>query len=83
MELKEIINQINLIIVELFENESIVVKEDTKASDIEEWDSLTHIRVITAIEKHFKIRFEMNELLTFNNVGDLGRDILAKVHVNS
>ena len=80
MELNEIIEQINEIIIELFDNESIVLKEETKASDIEEWDSLNHIRVITAIEKHFKVRFEMNELLTFNNIGDLCRYILIKIH---
>ena len=79
MVLNEIIEQINEIIIELFDNESIVLKEETKASDIEEWDSLNHIRVITAIEKHFKVRFEMNELLTFNNIGDLSRYILIKI----
>jgi acyl carrier protein len=75
----EIIEQINTIIVELFDNDSIVIQEDTKASDIEEWDSLTHIRVITAIEKHFNIRFDLNELLTFNNIGELSMDILKKM----
>ena len=79
MELVEIIQQINMIIVELFDNDSIVIHEETKASDIEEWDSLTHIRVITAIEKHFNIRFELNELLTFNNIGELSHDILKKI----
>lgn len=79
MELAEVIRQINEIIVELFDNDSIIINEKTKVSDIEEWDSLTHIRVITAIEKHFKIRFDMNELLTFNNISDLSKDILNKV----
>lgn len=79
MELVRIIQQINMIIVELFDNDSIVIHEETKASDIEEWDSLTHIRVITAIEKHFNIRFELNELLTFNNIGELSHDILEKI----
>jgi acyl carrier protein len=78
MELKEIIEQINIIIVELFDNKTIVIQEETQASDIEDWDSLTHISVITAIEKHFNIRFDLNELLTFNNIGDLCRYILKK-----
>ena len=79
MELKEIIEQVNKIIVELFEEESIVLQEETKASDIEEWDSLTHIKVITAIERHFKIRFDMNELLTFNNIGELCKYIRIRI----
>ena len=79
MEQVEIIKQINEIIVELFDNDSIIINEKTKVSDIEEWDSLTHIRVITAIEKHFNIRFDMNELLTFNNISDLSKDIFNKV----
>jgi acyl carrier protein len=79
MELNEIIRIVNNIFIELFDDKSIVLFEHSDTSDIESWDSLNHIQVITAVEKYFKIRFELNELLNFQNVGDLCRGVQAKL----
>jgi acyl carrier protein len=80
MELNDIIKQVNTIFIDLFEDESIILDERSDTSTIEAWDSLNHIQVITAIEKHFKIRFELNDLLNFQNIGDLGRGIQSKLN---
>jgi acyl carrier protein len=80
MELNTILKQINVIFVELFDDENIVLNEQSDTSNIEAWDSLNHIQVITAIEKHFKIRFELNELLNFQNIGDLSRGVQSKLN---
>jgi acyl carrier protein len=79
MEQDELIKQVNKIFIDIFEDESIVLNEHTTTSDIEAWDSLNHIQMITAVEKHYKIRFELNELLNFKNVGDLCRGIQGKI----
>lgn len=79
MELDEIIKQVNIIFIDLFEDESIVLNEYSDTSNIEAWDSLNHIQVITAIEKKFKIRFELNDLLNFQNIGDLCRGVQSKL----
>ncbi|MFA5973149.1 MAG: acyl carrier protein [Lentimicrobiaceae bacterium] len=79
MELNAIIKQVNKIFIELFEDESIVLSEKSDTSEVEAWDSLNHIQVITAVEKYFKIRFELNELLNFQNIGDLCRGVQAKL----
>ncbi len=79
MELNEILKQINNIFIELFEDESIVLTERSDTSEIEAWDSLNHIQVITAIEKHFKIRFELNDLLNFQNIGDLCNGVQSRL----
>lgn len=79
MELDEIIKQVNIIFIDLFEDESIVLNEHSDTSNIEAWDSLNHIQVITAIEKKFKIRFELNDLLNFQNIGDLCRGVQSKL----
>lgn len=71
MEQDEIIRQLNEIFIDIFEEESITINKNTTSSDIESWDSLSHIQMITAVEKHFKIHFELNELLNFKTVGDL------------
>lgn len=78
MELDELIKEVNKIFIDIFEDESIVLNEHTTTSDIEAWDSLNHIQMITAVEKHYKIRFELNDLLNFKNVGDLCRGIQGK-----
>ena len=79
MELHEILKQINSIFVELFDDKNIVLNEQSDASNIGAWDSLNHIQVITAVEKRFKVRFDLNDLLNFQNIGDLCRGVQAKL----
>jgi acyl carrier protein len=71
MERPEILNQINQIFIDTLDNDSVLILESTTASDVEEWDSLTHIQLVVAIEKHFKIRFTSMEIQSWNNVGEM------------
>ena len=78
MERSQIIEEVQEIFREVLDNEDIVLANETTADDIEEWDSLTHIQLIVAIEKHFKIRFTSREILSWQNVGQLIDSIAAK-----
>ena len=78
MDQDSILKEVNAIFIYVVEDQSIVLKEKTTTEDVAAWDSLNHIQLITAIEKHFKIRFELNELLNFTNVGDLCNGIQNK-----
>jgi acyl carrier protein len=78
MEQDTILKELNKIFIKVFEDDSIQLNENTTTDDIEAWDSLNHIQMITAVEKHYKIRFNLNELLNFKNVGDLCRSIREK-----
>ncbi len=71
MDRKELLKQINTIFIDTLDNEEVIIEEETTASDIEEWDSLTHIQLVVAIEKHFKIRFNSKEIQSWNNVGEM------------
>jgi acyl carrier protein len=71
MEKSEILVKINQVFHEEFDDNTLVITEKTEASDIEDWDSLTHVHLITKIEKVFNTRFELDEILNFSNVGDM------------
>jgi acyl carrier protein len=83
MELTLLINEVNEIFITLLEDNSIVLNEQTTNEDVELWDSLNHIQIITAIEKKYNILFEMNELLNFSNIGDMCRCILQKTNTTT
>jgi acyl carrier protein len=71
MDRNEILQELNTIVRKVFENPSIIVTETTTANDIDEWDSLNHATLISAIEKHFSIKFKLTELMGFKNVGKI------------
>lgn len=71
MEKSQILDEVQAIFRDVLDNEKIVLANETTADDIEEWDSLTHIQLIVAIEKHFKIRFTSREILSWQNVGEM------------
>jgi acyl carrier protein len=64
---------------EYFEDDSIVLSEETTADDIEGWDSLSHALLMATVENEFKIEFTQKELMTFRNVGDLKKAIEKKL----
>ena len=79
MDFSEILKQVNDIFIDVLDEEKIVLSGTTKASDVEEWDSLTHIQLIVAIEKHFKIHFNSAEIRNWNNVGELCNTINNRI----
>lgn len=79
MDKNEILSQVQDIFHDILDNESIVLTDETTANDVDDWDSLTHIQLVVAIEKHFKIKFKSMEILSWKNVGEMIVDIHAKV----
>jgi acyl carrier protein len=56
---------------ELFDDDNIVLTDETSARDIAGWDSLANVKLIVRVEKAFKIRFGTGEVVGLNNVGEL------------
>lgn len=78
MERNQILAEVQEIFRDVLDNEEIELQDATTADDVEEWDSLTHIQLIVAIEKHFKIKFTSKEILSWQNVGQMIDCIAAK-----
>jgi acyl carrier protein len=55
----------------VFDDDSIVLTPETTADDIDGWDSLSHMNLISAVELAFKVRFALGELQKLKNVGML------------
>ena len=79
MELNQILKEVNDIFIDVLDDDSIKLNEQTTAKDIDEWDSLNHIQLVVAIDKHFKLRFKTSEINGFNNVGEMCQGIQAKL----
>ncbi len=79
MERNEIFKKLNEIFNDVLDLEDIELEEKTCADDIEEWDSLSHIQLIVAIEKELGIKFTSHEIMKWNNVGEMVDTILEKI----
>lgn len=79
MNNKEILNQVQRIFRDELDDESIILTVETTAEDVDDWDSLTHIVLVVAIEKHFKIRFASNEILSWKNISEMITCIIKRM----
>ncbi len=62
---------LNDIFRQVFDDPTIVIKRETTADDIDEWDSLSHINLVIAVETKFNIKFALGELQALKNVGEM------------
>ncbi|KMQ63685.1 acyl carrier protein [Chryseobacterium sp. BLS98] len=79
MNKNEILSKLSEIFREELDNEEINLTEETTANDVEEWDSLSHIQLIVAVEKAFGIRFTSSEIQSWNNVGEMADSVASKL----
>ena len=63
--------QLKNVILRTLQLNEFDLRDETRAYQVPGWDSLSHIVVITAIEKEYRIRFKLPEILRLNNIGDL------------
>ena len=75
----EIYVKLTNIFRENFDDDSIKINDNTTAKDIEDWDSLEQINLISRIEKVFNIKFDIKETLTLHNVGEMVSLISTKL----
>ena len=76
---EKIISQLQELFRDIFDDYILIIDRKTCADNIEDWDSLAQINLVVAIEKEFKIKFSLDDLITLNDVGDMVELIARKI----
>ncbi|MFA4853497.1 MAG: acyl carrier protein [Bacteroidales bacterium] len=71
--------QLNAVFCRVFDDNDIKITPEMTANDIDEWDSLSHVNLVVAIEKYFKIRFKSSEIMRWKNIGQMYDSIKEKL----
>ena len=79
MNRNDIIKKLSTIFCDVFDDNTIAINENTTASDIEAWDSLTHITLISDVEDALNMKFKMKEVVGMKNVGEMADIILSRL----
>ena len=79
MSREEVLKRVNDIFRDVFDDKNLQITDETTANDIEDWDSLTHITLIATIEEELGVKFEMVDIVKFENVGDMVNAICEKL----
>ena len=79
MKRSEILAKVQEVFREELELDDLVLTDETTADDVEEWDSLSHVQLVAAMEEAFGIEFKSREILSWENIGDLIDSIEKKV----
>ena len=78
MNTQMFLNELSLIFQEILKRDNIVLASETTAQDVEGWNSLTNMLLISRIEKDFNVHFTSRDIVRFKNVGDICNAILTK-----
>ena len=81
MERQEIFEKLNEVFEDVLDlEETPNMSDETSANDIEEWDSLSHVQLVVAVEKAFKVKFTSAEIMKWQNVGQMVDSIDEKLN---
>ena len=70
MNREEIVNKLQEIFRKVFKEPNLMIAEEMTAEDVEAWDSLSHVQMISETEKAFGIKFKIREIRRLKNVGE-------------
>jgi acyl carrier protein len=75
----EVFERLTEVFQDVFDDDSIEIQDGTTANDIDDWDSLMHINLVSEVEDEFGIRFAMKDVTKMKNVGEMVDKILEMV----
>ena len=79
MSRDDVFVKLNEVFRDVFDDESITVTDTTTADDIEDWDSLEHINLLAAVEQEFSMKFNMGQVVSMKNVGEMADIIISQI----
>jgi len=79
---EEILKGVQDVFIDVLEDDNIVLNYNTTADDIMGWDSLNHVVIIVEIEKKFNLKFKLEEIQSFKNIGEICDMVFNKVNTN-
>ena len=77
MEKEEILQQLTLIFEQVLKRSELKIDYNMSAEDIDEWDSLTNMTIISEIEKKWGVHFKLRDIVRMKNIGDM-IDVIIK-----
>lgn len=78
MKREDILKDLELVFRDVFDDDCLKIFDDMNAEDIEDWDSLAQVNLIVAIENNFNIKVNIEEVMKFQNVGQMIDSIYNK-----
>lgn len=78
MDQREVFDRLDRVFRDVFDDDSIHVTPRTTADDIDDWDSLEHITLISAVEREFRMKFKMGEISSMRDVGEMARIVMER-----
>lgn len=80
---EEILAEVSGVLKRLLDQPGLVVTSETSADQVEGWDSLTHMSIISEVEAFFNIEFRFNEIMQMEKLGDMVNLIAEKIAGNA
>ena len=71
MTREEVYERLQNVFRDVFDDESIVLHDETTANDIEDWDSFEHINLVASVQDEFSFKIPMGKVVTMKNVGEM------------
>lgn len=70
-----VMERINRVFQIVFTDQSLIVNEGTTPDEVDGWDSLQHINLLSMLEDEFNIQFDVEQIVAMENVGDIAKSI--------
>lgn len=80
MDREEIKTKVTEAFIKVLEHDNFTLSDETTAHDVDGWESITHMMIISEIEQSFDIKFKLMSLMNMNNVGDLLQTIESEIN---
>ncbi|MFT5759373.1 MAG: acyl carrier protein [Alteromonadaceae bacterium] len=79
MTRESVFKEVQDIFRDIFDEDDLMINDETSSNDLDDWDSLNHINLVSAIEQEFKIKFALGELMELKDVGSMVDLMLEKL----